>query len=73
MTKLSEFNEKYPEDGAVSYSLGLVSQKIKDYVLANVHFQNALKYNYAPSIDVRRQIIYTYYALEKDDLMLKAF
>lgn len=57
----------------VSYMLGIIHEKLKDYVLSNIHLSKALELWYTPSIDVRRQLIHNLYILENDEAMLEAF
>lgn len=70
---LLAYNEYEKDDPSVSYMLGVIYTKLKEYVLSNVAFQRALELWYSPSIDVRRQIIYNYALLENNENMLRYF
>jgi hypothetical protein len=53
--------------------LGIINSKLREYVLANIYFYKSLDYNYEPSIDARRHIIYNFYLLKNYENMFKAF
>ncbi|NDK09377.1 hypothetical protein GW846_01210 [Candidatus Gracilibacteria bacterium] len=61
------------KDSAINYILGIVNEKLKDYVLANIYFQKSLDLGYNPSIDARRHIIHNFYLLQNDKSLLQAF
>lgn len=70
---LTQYQKIDSQDADVSYMLGVIHEKLKDYVVANIHLNKALELGYTPSIDVRRQLIHNLYLLENDAGMLKAF
>ncbi len=72
-TKLWDYYIIDALDPAVSYILGVVNEKLKDYVLANIYFQKSIELWYTPSIDPRRHIIHNFYLLQNDKSLLLAF
>lgn len=70
---LAQYQKIDSSDADVSYMLGVIHEKLKDYVVANIHLNKALELGYTPSIAVRRQLIHNLYVLENDAGMLKAF
>ncbi len=60
-------------DASVTYMLGVVNEKLREYILANIYLNKALELWYTPSISVRRQLIHNFYLLENDENMLQAF
>ncbi len=70
---LVRYNKLWDNDPEISYALGIVYQKLKEYVLSSIHLNKALKLNYPHGVDVRRRQIFNYYEIWDTQKMLKAF
>ncbi len=68
-----KYYEQDDSDPAVAYFLGIINEKLRENVLANIYFNRALDLWYTPSIDIRRQLITNFYILKNDENMLIAF
>jgi len=70
---LSRYNEIDDSDTSVIYLQWIISTKLRDYVLANIHFNRAIKLWYENSLAARRNIIHNFFALENTENMLREF
>ena len=73
LLSLGEYYKIDPEDAGVAYMLWVVHERLKDYVLANIHLKKALELWFTPTITIRRQLIHNFYLLEQDESMLTSF
>ena len=70
---LSAYYEIDDNDPAVAYLLGIVNERLREYVLANIYFNKALDLEYTPSIDVRRRLIQNFHILWNQENILQSF
>ncbi len=70
---LNMYNEKDSSDPWVQYLLGICNTKLKDFVLANIFFSNALKLDISDSLNVRRYMIQNFQEVGSYKKMLWVF
>lgn len=70
---LAKYYEEDDDDPAVTYMLGIINTKLREYVLANIYLQKTIKLWYTDSLLARRQLIFNLYTLENDESMLQEF
>jgi tetratricopeptide (TPR) repeat protein len=70
---LWEYYEIDDKDAPVSYLLGVVNSKLREYVLANIYFNKAIDLWYQDKSEIYRQLIHNFYILENDSSMLESF
>ena len=70
---LGKYYELDDNDPAVAYLLGVINTKLREYVLANIYFSQALELSYDPEIDIHRNMIHNFHTLGSEKNMLQAF
>lgn len=67
---LNLLNKIDNNDPEVSYFLWIVQEKLHEYLLSIIHFQNAIASWAKNSIDIRKRLVYSYYELWENEKML---
>lgn len=67
---LSQINKMDNTDPEVSYFLAIVQEKLHEYLLSIIHFQNALEHNAENSLDIRKRLVYNYFEIDQYPKML---
>lgn len=70
---LIEYNKIESDDAEASYFLARVYEKLNEKLLSVIHYNKALKIWYNDVNDVRRRLIFIYYALNDTNKMLETF
>ncbi|MFK7779768.1 MAG: hypothetical protein QM490_01355 [Candidatus Gracilibacteria bacterium] len=60
---LIKYNKLEENDSDVSYFLGIVYEKLHEYILSNIHLSKALKIGYTKDLDIYKRILFNYYEL----------
>ncbi len=67
---LSAYNKLVKKDSEASYFLGVVYEKLHEYVLSTIHLKKALKTWYENTLDINKRILFNYYELGEIEKML---
>lgn len=70
---LIEYNKIESDDAEASYFLARVYEKLNEKLLSVIHYNKALKIWYNDVNDIRRRLIFIYYALNDTNKMLETF
>ncbi|NVP17531.1 hypothetical protein HUU51_02320 [Candidatus Gracilibacteria bacterium] len=70
---LIEYNKIESDDAEASYFLARVYEKLNEKLLSVIHYNKALKIGYNDVNDIRRRLIFIYYALNDTNKMLETF
>lgn len=70
---LIELKKSFWNDPEISYFLWRIYEKLKDRVLALVHYKKAISDNYKDITDVKRRIVFLYFEGWETKKMLSAF
>ncbi len=70
---LIEYSNLVKNDKEISFFLWVVYEKLNEYILSTIHFNNAIKNWYGDTLDLYKRIIYNYYELGDIDKMLETF
>ncbi len=62
-----------PKDLTITYTLGDISFRLKDYLTSNLYFNSALKNWFEPRIDLQRKLAYNYYLSWDKRSMINVF
>lgn len=70
---LIQYNNLWDNEPDVSYFLGIVHQKLREFTRSTIQMRKAESLGYENIIDIKRRLIYNYYQLWDSEKMLKIF
>ena len=70
---LMKYHNLWDEDAEISFFLGIVYEKMHEYILSSMHLQKAISLWYKWSLNAKKRLIYNYYELWKIEDMLNTF
>jgi len=70
---LIEYSNIDNNDDEINFFLGVVYEKIHEYILSTIHFNKAIELWYIDILDINKRILSNYYQLWEIDKMLETF
>lgn len=72
-TYLEKYYALEPKDTTITYILGTINFKMKEYVTSNLYYNAAIKNWFEPKIELQRKLAYNYYLSNDKRSMLNMF